>query len=377
MLAVFAVSNYLESESGLLTVTVMGIWLANARDVNIQAILHFKEHLTVMFITGLFILLAARIDLEDFHALGWSAIVLFMVIQLFSRPLSILISTARSRLHFKEKLFLAWVAPRGIVAASVSALFAIKLYEFGIDEAKLLVPLVFMVIIGTVVLQSATARPLANFLGVAERSPKGFLVVGANDVARVVARVVALALAKYDLRVVVTDSNWDYISQAKMSGLEFYYGNPTSSHADEYLDLIGVGHVVALSPDKHFNIMACMQYLSDFGENKVFCLKDLKGDDTDKHAVSKGSFGQILFEGKHSFKKLASLINQGAEVKHTTLTDTFTYQDYLHQYQDTLLQPLFVVTVLKRIHMVSDHTLLFPQPGETVVSLVRNQKSVP
>ncbi|GAD90304.1 putative CPA1 family transporter [Vibrio halioticoli NBRC 102217] len=367
VLAVFAGSNYLESESGLLTVTVMGIWLANARDVNIQSILHFKEHLTVMFITGLFILLAARIDLEDFHALGWSAVVLFMVIQLLSRPLSIFISTARSSLHFKEKLFLAWVAPRGIVAASISALFAIKLYAFGIDEAKLLVPLVFMVIIGTVVLQSATARPLANFLGVAERSPRGFLIIGANDVAR----TIALALAKYDLRVVVTDSNWDYISQAKMSGLEFYYGNPTSSHADEYLDLIGVGHVVALSPDKHFNIMACMQYLSDFGENRVFCLKDLKSDDADKHSVSKGSFGQILFDGKHSFKKLASLINQGAEVKHTTLSGAFTYKDYLNQYQDALLQPLFVVTVLKRIHMVSDHTSFSPQPGETVVSLIK------
>lgn len=157
-----------------------------------------------------------------------------------------------------------------------------------------------------------------------------------------------------------------------MSGLEFYYGNPTSSHADEYLDLIGVGHVVALSPDKHFNIMACMQYLSDFGENRVFCLKDLKTDDGNKHTVSKGSFGQILFDGKHSFKKLASLINQGAEIKHTTLSDAFTYKDYLNQYKDALLQPLFVVTVLKRIHMVSDNASFSPQAGETVVSLIKS-----
>ncbi|MEZ8966673.1 cation:proton antiporter [Vibrio breoganii] len=369
VLAVFAGSNHLESESGLLTVTVMGMWLANARDVNIQSILHFKENLTIMFITGLFIILAARIDLEDFQALGWSAVALFVVIQLVSRPLSILASTLRSSLGFKEKVFLAWVAPRGIVAASISALFAIKLYNIGMEEAKLLVPLVFMVIIGTVVLQSFSAKPMAKLLGVAETAPRGFLIVGANDVAR----AVALALSKYDLRVVVTDSNWDYISQAKMAGLEYYYGNPTSSHADEYLDLIGVGHVVAMSPDKHFNIMACMQYLSDFGVNRVFCLRDTKNTNGDKHIVGKKSFGQTLFAGQHSFKKLASLINQGAEVKHTKLSDSFTYQDYLKQYSESLIQPLFVVTAQQRVHMVGDESEFAPQSGETVVSLIKKQ----
>ncbi|CAM2901479.1 cation:proton antiporter [Vibrio rarus] len=367
VLAVFAGSNYLESEAGLLTVTVMGIWLANAKEVSIQHILHFKENLTVMFITGLFIILAARIDLEDFQALGWSAVVLFVVIQLVSRPLSILFATLRSQLHFKEKVFLGWVAPRGIVAASISALFAIKLYAFGIEDAKLLVPLVFMVIIGTVVLQSISAKPVARWLDVAEPAPRGFLIIGANDVAR----PIALALSKYDLRVVVADSNWDYISQAKMSGLEFYYGNPTSSHADEYLDLIGIGHVVALSPDKHFNIMACMQYRSDFGGHRVFCLRDAKNNNDFKHMVSKEAYGQILFSAKHSFKKLATLINQGAEIKHTKLSESFTYQDYLQQYNRNLIQTLFIVTRLNRVQMVSEGQVCSPEPGEIIVSLIK------
>lgn len=367
VLGVFAISNHFESESGLLTVTVMGMWLANAKDVDIRHILHFKENLTIMFITGLFILLAARIEPDSFSTLGVSAIVLFAVIQLVSRPLSIFIATLRSNLNFKEKIFLAWVAPRGIVAASVSALFAIKLYQHGVEEARLLVPLIFMVIIGTVVLQSISAKPMARMLGVAEPAPKGFLVIGANDVAR----SIALALKKYDCRVVVADSNWDYISQAKMSGLEFYFGNPTSSHADEYLDLIGIGHVAAVTPDKHFNIMSCMQYVSDFGSQRVFCLRDVKNNDGDKHIVGRGSFGQTLFGGKHSFKKLASLINQGAEIKHTKLSENFTYQDYLKQYADTLIQPVFVVTAQERIHLVGDSTDFAPSEGETVVSLVK------
>lgn len=299
VLTVFSLSNAIESEAGLLTVTVMGMWLANAKDVNIQSILHFKEHLTVLLISGLFILLAARIEADDFYALGWRSAILFLVIQLLSRPLSIMLSTLKSTLSLKEKLFLAWVAPRGIVAASISALFALKLTEIGVEGASLLVPLTFMVIIGTVFLQSITARPIALYLQVAEPSPRGFLLIGANEVARHIAH----ALSKYEHKVIVTDSNWDYIREARMGGLANYYGNPISSHADDNLDLIGVGHVIAISPDKHFNTIACMHFDGDFDTDKIFCLNNqAKNKNTDKHKVSDDYHGNILFDGEVSYK---------------------------------------------------------------------------
>lgn len=368
VLGVFALSNAIESESGLLTVTVMGMWLANAKGVNIQHILHFKENLTVLLITGLFILLAARIEVSDFEALGWSALVLFVVMQLVSRPMSIFLSTMRSRLSLKEKAFLAWVAPRGIVAASISSLFAIKLDSFGMQEANLLVPMTFMVIIGTVVLQSITARPVAIALKVSEPAPKGFLILGANDVAR----QVGLAIAKYDCRVVLTDSNWDYIRQSRMAGLEHYYGNPISSHADEYLNLIGVGHMLALSPDKHFNIMACMQFLSDFGEKRVFCLHDnANGNNSEKHTVAQVYHGLSFLGGEVSYKKLASLFNQGGEIKHTKLSDNFTFEDYQQLHKESYWLPLFVVDLRGRVQMCSDIRHFTAKEGETVVALIK------
>lgn len=371
VLGVFAASNALESESGLLTVTIMGMWLANAKDVNIQHILHFKENLTVLLITGLFILLAARIEVDDFAVLGWSALVLFVVMQLVSRPLSIFLATLRSSLQWKEKAFLAWVAPRGIVAASISSLFAIKLDSFGMEEANLLVPLTFMVIIGTVVLQSVTARPVAVALKVAEPAPKGFLILGANDVAR----QIGAAIAKYDCRVVLTDSNWDYIRQARMAGLEHYYGNPISSHADEYLNLIGIGHVLALSPDKHFNIMACMQFLSDFGDKRVFCLHDnANGNNSDKHTVAQEYHGLPFLGGEVSYKKLASLLNQGGEIKHTKLSENFTFDDYLQQHKESYVLPLFVVDHRGRIQMCADVANFSAKEGETVVALIKKSQ---
>ncbi|EIF8958804.1 cation:proton antiporter [Vibrio parahaemolyticus] len=368
VLGVFSVSNHIESESGLLTVTVMGMWLANAKDINIQQILHFKEHLTILLITGLFIFLAARISLDDFAALGSGALLLFVFMQLVSRPLSIFLSTMRSNLNLKDKLFLSWVAPRGIVAASISSLFAIKLIEYGVDGASLLVPMTFMVIIGTVVLQSATARPMAIALGVAEPAPRGFLLIGANRVAREIGQ----ALARYDRRVLMTDSNWEYISQVRMMGLDYYYGNPISSHADDNLNMIGIGQVVALTPDQHFNIMACMQFVDEFGEDKVHCLQKVKtnGNGSEKHSVAQEYHGKLLMGGNVSYTQLASLLSRGAEIKHTKLSENFTYQDYLEHHKTNLVIPLFNVEDKGKIQFCDDPDQFAPSTTSTIVSLI-------
>ncbi|GAJ70135.1 LOW QUALITY PROTEIN: NhaP-type Na+/H+ and K+/H+ antiporters [Vibrio sp. JCM 18904] len=368
VLGVFSVSNHIESEAGLLTVTVMGMWLANAKDINIQQILHFKEHLTILLITGLFIFLAARISLDDFAALGSGALLLFVFMQLVSRPLSIFLSTFRSNLRLKDKLFLSWVAPRGIVAASISSLFAIKLTEYGIDEAILLVPMTFMVIIGTVVLQSATARPVALTLGVAEPAPRGFLLIGANRVAREIGQ----ALARYDRRVLMTDSNWEYISQVRMLGVGLLLRQPISSHADDNLNLIGVGQVVALTPDQHFNIMACMQFVDEFGEDKVHCLQKVKtnGNGSEKHSVAQEYHGKLLMGGNVSYTQLASMLSRGAEVKHTKLSDNFTYQDYLAHHKGSSVVPLFHVEEKGKIQFCDDPEQFEPTTTSTVVSLI-------
>ena len=375
VLGVFALSNHIESEAGLLTVTVMGMWLANAKGINLQQILHFKEHLTILLITGLFIFLAARIHLDDFAALGVASVLLFVFMQLISRPVSIFLSTMRSGLSLREKLFLSWVAPRGIVAASISSLFAIKLMEYGISEAVLLVPLTFMVIIGTVVLQSATARPMALALDVAEAKPRGFLLIGANRVAQEIGQ----ALARYDRRVLLTDSNWDYISQVRMLGMEGYYGNPISSHAEDNLNLIGIGQVVALTSDQHFNMMACMQFVTDFGEDKVHCLqKTMRSEkpSSEKHTVSAQYHGQLLMGGNVSYSQLASLLSQGAEIRHTKLSDSFSYADYLEFHKHNFVQPLFYVADNDQIHFCDDPEHFLPANGCTVIALIRESDTI-
>lgn len=222
--AVFALSNEVESEAGLLTVTVMGLWLANMRKVPIEGILDFKESLSVVLISALFIVLAARIDFNQFRSLGWGAIGVLAAIQFIARPLKILVSTYGSSLNWRERSLLAWIAPRGIVAAAVAALFSLRLQNAGYEQAELLVPLIFLIIIGTVVLQSSTARMLASLLKVAEPEPRGFLIIGANPVAR----IIAAALKKQGYNSTLCDNSWANVRTARMRGLSTFYGSAVS-----------------------------------------------------------------------------------------------------------------------------------------------------
>lgn len=368
----FTVSNELAHESGLLAVTVMGMWLANSKDVRIQDILNFKENLTILLISGLFILLAARLNVEQIAGLGWAPLLLLAVVQFVARPLSVLASTFRSSFSWQEKVLLAWIGPRGIVAAAVSALFALKLEAEGVAQAELLVPLTFIVIIGTVIIQSATAGSLARRLGVAEPEPRGFLIIGAN----VVARTIASVLKQYNIPVLLTDSSWDNIRAARMAGLETFFGNPVSEYADQKLDLVGIGKVMALSPQRDLNVIASMRYRAEFGQTKVYTL--LTSGDTnasEKHQISAEHRGYTLFDRNLTYSKFASLLSQGATLRKTRLTEEFRFENYMNtKGKDGV--PLFAITPKGKLEIFVADGQLAPQVGWTVISLVTERAPV-
>ncbi|MBV4460142.1 sodium:proton antiporter [Pseudomonas sp. COR58] len=367
VLGIFIAANQVTHESGLLAVTLMGMWLANMKGVDVRHILHFKENLSVLLISGLFILLAARLDLDALIGLGPLVLILLLVIQLIARPLNVLLSTAGSSLSWRERTLLCWIAPRGIVAAAVSAIFAIRLDEAGHEGALLLVPLTFAVIIGTVVLQSATARPLARLLKVAEPAPSGFLIVGANGPARLLGK----ALQQLGSRVLLTDSSWENIRAARMESLPTYFGNPASQHADAHLDLVGLGHLLALSPSGELNTLAAMRFRHDFGHQRLFGLASgQESRRSAKHRASLEHRGNQLGSEPLTYAKLASLLSQGAELYSTTLTDGFGWEDYraLHGNRATLL---FMRDDSGWVYAVTPEAALKPGPGWTLLALIQ------
>lgn len=364
--AVFVISNSLYHESGLLAVTVMGLWLANMKGVHIHDILSFKESLSLLFISGLFIILAARLDLNALIELGWPALFVLLAIQFIARPLKVLVSTFRSSLNWRERSLLGWIAPRGIVAAAVSALFALRLQQEGMNEAAILVPLTFMVIIGTVVLQSATARLFAIWLGVAEPEPRGFLIIGANPVARAIGQ----ALQEQEFNVLLTDTTWENIRAARMAGLPTYYGNPISAHADQCLDLVGIGRMLALSPMADVNVLAGLRFRREFGLGSIYTLQTAQEKDApDKLIAAEEHRGYRLFGEDVTFSKLSSLLSQGAEIHDTRLGDDFSFEDFKNKYGKRAT-PLFAIDPRSRIQVFVVDGKLAPDTDWVVLSLI-------
>ncbi|TVO69485.1 MAG: sodium:proton antiporter [Denitromonas halophila] len=362
VMGAFALSNALSHESGLLAVTVMGIYLANRKGVPVEEILSFKESLSLLLITALFILLAARLDLSLLLGLGWGAVQIFLVVQFVARPVNVLVSTRGSSLSWRERGLLAWIAPRGIVAAAVIALFSLQLEQKGYAEAVLLVPLTFVIIIGTVVLQSLTAGPLARLLNVAEPGSGGFLIVGANPLARAIAK----ALTQNDVSVRLTDMLWDNVSRARMAGLQTYYGNPLSEHAEVYLNTAGLGRVLAMTADEHLNELACTRFKGDFGPKRVFALR-VGAREKGRKAVSLA--GLEAFGEGNNFVELSRRLARGAEIRQTNISEAFSFEQFSNNYGERAV-PLFAIDPKGRVEVFATEAEVQPKPGWMVLALV-------
>ncbi|MCH1930028.1 sodium:proton antiporter [Shewanella sp. A25] len=364
MLGIFVGSNLIQEESGLLTVTVMGIWLANMRGVDIAEILEFKETLTVLLISALFILLAARLDSSAMVDLGWGGLGVLAVTMLIARPISIWISGIGTTLSKADKWFLCWIAPRGIVAAAVSSLFAIKLEESHVQGAEAIVPLVFLIIIGTVVIQSLTAGKWARVLGVTSGSAQGLLIFGASKFSRELAKI----LQSKDIKVLLADNNWDNIRLARMDNIPVYFGNPASEHAETYMDLTGIGRVLIISPYRQLNPLVNFYFQDVFGEKKVFGLNNAESGSA-RHQFSESYKQRLtLFGDSVSYAKIASLMAKGAQLKVTNLTDNFTYEHFCKRYGETAM-PLVYLTKEGKVNVVSGSDSQFPS-GIELISLL-------
>jgi len=362
----FSISNHFAEESGLLAVTLMGIWLANMRGVNINHILNFKENLTVLFISGLFILLAARLELTQITSLSTHVILLFLIIQFIARPLSIWLCCWGSGLNWREKTLLSWIAPRGIVAAAVSALFALRLEQTTISDANLLVPLVFMVIVGTVILQSATSRPLAKLLKVSEPPPTGFLIMGANPLARSLGE----AIQALGFKVLLAGTSRSNVNAARLTGMDTFYGNPASDYADKRLSLSGIGRLLSLSPDSEINRAVSARFEKDFGHQNIFSLaSSIDKDSSSKHRVSENHRPYQLIGNKLSYFELAKMIAADGTIKNTKLSEEYTLEKYQEDNQESI--PLFYFSPKKELFVVHNELTTEPKEGWTILSLAK------
>jgi hypothetical protein len=298
---------------------------------------------------------------------GWPALVLLAVVMFVARPLSVLVSTIGSEVTWRERLLIAWIGPRGIVCAAVAAAFALRLQEAGVAQAGLLVPLAFLITIGTVLVQSATAKPLARWLAVREPPPTGFLIVGAGNVARAVAK----ALQEQGSKVRLTDSNWENTRLARMENLDTYFGNPVSEHADAHLDLVGLGRLLAMSGRGNLDALACLRFKTEFGANNVYELRSARERVIEeKHQIGTRHRGRQLFGKDITYGTLAGWLREGAEIRTTLLSAEFSFETYLARNEGYAV-PLFTIDPKGRVQMFTAENSVKPEAEWKVLALVR------
>ncbi|GHG08312.1 sodium:proton antiporter [Deinococcus piscis] len=321
VLLAFGLTDIFVPESGLLSVTIMGMMAANMKIPRLSELLHFKEEVVVILLSTIFVALAANVPTESLRAVFQPAPLLLLLFMLaVVRPASVLISTAGSNLNLRERAFISYVGPRGIVAAAVSALFASRLTELGIPGGEQLLTLVFTVIVGTVILASLTAKPVARLLGVAQAEPRGFVIVGAHTWAR----EIALALKEEGAEVLLADTNRANIASAKYEGLGGLYGSLLSEAADA-LPLEGLGKLIALTSNDEANTLIARKYEKSFGRSRVFQLRP--GGST-RTQIGDTYSANSAFAPAPTYRELDTLFKAGARVRRTHLTGAYPLSTY-------------------------------------------------
>ncbi|MEE3999150.1 sodium:proton antiporter [Tenacibaculum sp. FZY0031] len=347
VLLVFVESELFAHESGLLAVVVMGMVLGNSKLKNLKEILYFKESLSVLLISILFILLSANIDYKELTLLyEWKTLLLFALIVFVIRPLAVFLSTSKSNLKTNEKLFISWVGPRGIVAAGIASLFGSKLLKQGIEGAEYITPLVFMVVLGTVLLNATTARLFAKLVGVFLKRSNAIMIVGASDLARMIAKY----LKENQRRVVLIDSNIENVEKAKEEGLESIEVNIYDDELTDNIELNDVGYLIAMTGSDSINKFVISNFSSIFGEQGAYRLA------TSQEVITKDYEDEDhLFTIEDDYINLMEAVREFPEIHETVVNSIDDYKKKIEEInRDQKSIPIFVKSQKNEILLISE-----------------------
>lgn len=344
VLLVFVGSEIFAHESGLLAVVVMGMVIGNSKLDSIKELLYFKESLSVLLISILFILLAANINYQDLLLLyRWETLSLFLIVAFVIRPIAVFVSSYKSKLKTKEKLFISWVGPRGIVAAGIASLFGSKLMALNVEGAKYITPLVFMIVLGTVLLNATTARLFAKIVGVFLTKSEGILIIGASKLSQIIAQY----LIDNGRHVVLVDSNKNNINIANDLGIEAYNQSIYSDELSDNIEFSDIGYLLALTGNSEINKYAVKKFEKQFGEQGAFRLAS-------KSEILKKQGGKGFFTITDDFNSLTEISETFPNINEIAVEDVERYNNLISKLKtDKQRAPLFIKNAKDELHILS------------------------
>ena len=379
VVGVFAVTEMLRQESGLLATgllatLVLGIIIANQPYVPARKAFLFKEEFRVFLYAITFILFSTRLDLEELSYINNQTLLFLLVLIFLIRPLAVLFSAIGARLNWREYVFLSWLGPKGIVAAALVALFSFRLEIIFPEEAGGLVPIVFLIIIGTVAMGGLIAAPLAQALKLAERNPQGNLFIGAQSWVRRLAKVIQ----EQGYRVMLIDSDPRNITHAEQAGLETRLQHVMTKDMVDELELGEFGRIIVLTPNEEINTHATLNFHEYFDASDIYQLP-VRAMNTDEaqnqEEVGFPGHGQHLFGKEVTYAVLNTRFISGASIKTGKLTEDFTFQDFKARYGMNAI-PLCLVRQTGELHFFTADDAVQPVAGETLIALINRADKI-
>ncbi len=324
VLLCFETANMLQHEAGLLAVTAMGVTIANSRIASINELRLFKENITVVLVSGVFIILTANLTMESIRALDWSVFWLLVAMLFIVRPLSVFLSTIGAGLPFKERLLVGWIAPRGIVAVAVASFFGAALLEEGYPDAGMLIPLAFAMVFVTVVMHGFSIGPLAKALGLASRERPGVLIVGASPWSA----GLAAKLQELEIPVMVADASYRRLQPARLANVPTYYGEILSEVTEHHLDLNRFGYLLAVSSNEAHNALISTDLAPELGRAAIFQVNARGKGEEDRRALSYTLQGKTFLHSGIGLDDLVRRHYSGWQYQRTKLSEEYTPDRY-------------------------------------------------
>ena len=367
VIVVFVLSNQIEHEAGLVAVTVMGIALANMNISSLRSIHPFKQNIAVILIAGIFILLSASLEFEQLAYLNWNFGLFLLALLFLVRPATILLSLLGSSVPWNERLFLAWIAPRGIVLVAISGLFALRLEDIGYDGTAL-IGLSFAVVVATIVAHGFTIDLVARLLNLKGSNRPGILIVGSTP------WTISLALMMQELKtpVMVVDASWQRLALARQKGLPFYHGEILNEATEHNLDLTPYAMLVAATENEAYNALVCNEFAHEIGRDTVFQLGDAVDDD-DRHSLPSSIRGRALFETGFGVEDVNERLARGWVFRKTKLSEEFDFEAAQQRLSDAASM-LLLVRDNGTIRFFTHAARPEPRAGDVIVSFAPPQE---
>jgi NhaP-type Na+/H+ or K+/H+ antiporter len=364
ILMIFIVSKGVQIGSGLLAVTMLGMYFANQELLVMHDLRRFKESIGVFSVSFIFIILSADMDLEILRTLNQGHYVFIALVVFILRIVSIFLATAFSGMPWRDRLLVGWFGPRGIVAASVAGIMGLRLTQSGFEEAKLILPIVFLVVCFTVLIHSITLEPLAKILGLGVKNGKGLFIIGASPWTT----DLSLELAKLDVPVLLADQSYEKLKYSRLQGVKTHYGDPIIDVEQGGLDLNEYSYLLAASDNDAYNTLLCNVLSEDFESNNIFQLPLDDASNNEELPTSIG--GKVLGDNKFVFENILTKYFYGWRFKTTKISNSYSKEDFEKDFSNRKIIHLLVVKADQSINFIDDINKIIFKQGDNVISFM-------